>query len=97
MNFYESAIKLEIEIPEDARALTPPEAELCTEELIDSLEEKYGLFGEYYATVKKALLEIQQDEAMTTWLNCAAHYYRLADHDHSQNHNRCGSYAPDFI
>lgn len=100
MNFYESALKLEIEIPEDAKNLVPPETELCTEELIDSLEEKYGLFGEYYAVVKKALCDIQQDEAMKTWLNCAAHYYRLADHDHARDLPvplTDGSLARDFL
>ena len=100
MNFLESAEKLGITIPEDAEGLEFPAATLCTEKLIDSLQKKFDLFGEYCLLVKKALVEIEKDEVMTTWLNFAARYYQSANHDQARDlpvPDPDGSLARDFL
>ncbi len=85
MTFAEAAEKLGIEIPEGADGFETLADEICTEELIDQLQKKFDLFGEYYALVKKALKQIQKDRTMKLWMNCAARYYQLCDHDHARD------------
>ncbi len=82
MTLNEAAAKLGVEIPE---GMEPSAEKLCTMDLIDSLQEKLDLFGNYYELVKKAFAGIEKDETMQFWLNCAARYYQISDHDHSRD------------
>lgn len=100
MTFAESAEKLGTELPEGITDPDVPAETLCTDKLIDSLQERFDLFGNYYPLVKKANEEIHRDEAMKTWLNGAARYYQLADHDHARDLPvplPDGSLARDFL
>lgn len=85
MTLEKAALILETELPEGITEFDGSEEKLCTYKLLDSLQERYALFGEYYETVKKALAEVQEDDAMTVWLESAAAYYKLCDHDHARD------------
>lgn len=85
MTLNEAAQKLEIELPEGMDSFASFSENLCTPALIESLQEKYNLFGIYYAKVLEALEIIQKDAAMHLWLETACRYYQKADHDHARD------------
>ena len=54
-------------------------APACDLQLIESLQEKYDLFGEYYDLVKQSAEEINADPAMNTWVRVAAQFHKEVD------------------
>lgn len=100
MTLADAAQKLEIDLPEGMVTVNPCEENLCSLSLIDSLQERFDLFGNYLAKAKEALKEIQKDEAMHVWLAAACRYYQNADHDHARDlpiPAPNGSLARDFL
>ena len=85
MTLTDAARKLEIELPDEMESFASFSEDLCTPSLIDSLQEKYDLLGDYYAKAREALEKIRKDEAMHLWLETACRYYQKADHDHARD------------
>ena len=54
-------------------------AKACDLALIESLQEKYDLFGEYYDLVKQSAEEINADPAMNAWVRVAAQFHKEVD------------------
>lgn len=48
----------------------------CDLELIDRLQEKYDLFGEYFELVKQSAEEINADPDLNIWVNATAQYQK---------------------
>lgn len=73
-------------IPEKMFAYYPiPEnrkSELCSIEMIDHLQKKFCLFGDYYDAVKACWFAVQQDEYRKTWLDVVSLY--MIDNDYEQ-------------
>ena len=100
MTLNDAARILETELPETMDSFASYSEDLCTSSLINSLQEKYDLFGEYYGKVHEALELIKKDEAMHLWLESACRYYQKADHDHARDLPvplQDGSLARDFL
>lgn len=85
MTLKTAAAILGVEIPEGMERYESEAQLLCTEELIDSLQEKFDLYGEFYEEIKSAFHLIQKDPTMVKWLSCACRYYKDADHDHARD------------
>ncbi len=49
--------------------------QLCSLSLIESLQEKYDFFGNYFDTVKAAWLELQKNEEKKYWMDLASLYF----------------------
>ncbi len=54
-------------------------APACDLALIDRLQEKYDLFGEYYDLVVQSAKEINADPDMNTWVRVAAQFHKEND------------------
>ena len=65
-------------IPEDMYEYYPvPEnrkGELCSLEMIERLQERFGLFKDYYEAVKKCWLALEKDELRKTYADVASLY-----------------------
>ncbi len=84
MTLFEAAEKLEIEaLPEDMelfyKKIETSKEKLCSEKLIDELQEKYNLFGDYFLCVKNAFSDLLKYEAKKTYLDTLSLYY--LEHD----------------
>ncbi len=86
MTLFDAAKKLGIEdLPDGMEACFHKVAnfkdQLCSDELIDDLQEKFDFFGTYYALVKKAYRELLKSEEKKIYLDTASVYYLENDHD----------------
>lgn len=83
MKLFEAAEKLEIEnLPDDIEYFyekAKTSKDLCSENLIDELQEKYDLFGNYHTTVKNAFAELKENEVKKTYLDAVSLYYSAKD------------------
>lgn len=52
--------------------------ELCTLDMIDSLQEKYDLFGEYYEAVREGFLDLENDPNRKLYLDSISLYLKDA-------------------
>ena len=52
---------------------------LCSEKLIDDLQEKFDFFGKYFSTVKQAFSELKTDDTLSLYLDAASIYYKEND------------------
>ena len=53
----------------------------CDTQLIDMLQEKYNLFGNYFADVRKSAEEINNDVLRSMWVRTAVKFVLAAHHD----------------
>ncbi len=81
MTLIQAAELLKVEFPDGMGEQALSKA-LCTVELIDALQEKYDLFGPYHSCVRRAFLQVREQEALSLWLDAACAYYMASDHAH---------------
>lgn len=58
--------------------------ELCSLEMIDSLQEKYGIFSEYYQAVREGFLDMDNDPLRKAYLDSISLYFKDATEEQAR-------------